>query len=212
MTRTGEVLLIAGSPRKSGSSPVRQLALNASHTIAADSGANLAYAHQLPLDYLIGDLDSIDKDALLFYRAARTEIIPADPHKDKTDLQLALELIESRSELRSKPLVVTNVIGGRLDHELAALGIILNIMDNKTLKKIEVAAYIMMGWAIIAGFIPLIRSVPPVSIILLLAGGAAYTLGTVWYRMKNLRFTHVIWHLFVLIGTVCHWFSIWYLR
>ena len=95
---------------------------------------------------------------------------------------------------------------------LALLGITLNILDSKALKKIEVAAYIMMGWAIIIGFVPLIRSVPVKSIILLLAGGAAYTAGTIWYRKKNVRFTHVVWHVFVLAGTVCHWFSIWYLN
>ena len=98
-----------------------------------------------------------------------------------------------------------------LEWSLALLGIILNILDYKALKKIEVAAYIAMGWAIVVGFVPLLRSVPFPSIILLLAGGTAYTLGTVWYRMKNIKHTHAIWHVFVLIGTVCHWFSIWFL-
>ncbi|MCL2065974.1 MAG: hemolysin III family protein [Treponema sp.] len=95
---------------------------------------------------------------------------------------------------------------------LAFLGITLNILDNKALKKVEVAAYIAMGWAIIVGFVPLLRSVPVKIIILLVAGGAAYTLGTIWYRMKSTRFTHVIWHFFVIIGAVCHWFSVWYLH
>jgi len=94
---------------------------------------------------------------------------------------------------------------------LALIGIILNIMGNKALKKIEVVAYILMGWAIVVGCVPLVRSVPIQSIILLLAGGVAYTMGTFWYRKKNVWLTHVIWHLFVLIGTICHWFSIWYL-
>ena len=93
---------------------------------------------------------------------------------------------------------------------LALLGIILNILDIKALKKIEVAAYILMGWAIVVGCVPLIRSIPIQSIILLVAGGVAYTLGTFWYRKKNVRLTHVIWHAFVLIGTICHWFSVWY--
>jgi len=94
---------------------------------------------------------------------------------------------------------------------LALTGITLNIFGLKSLKKFEVAAYIMMGWAIVVGFVPLIHSVPIQSIILLLAGGAAYTLGTLWYRRKDLRLTHVVWHVFVLIGTVCHWFSIWFI-
>jgi hemolysin III len=95
---------------------------------------------------------------------------------------------------------------------LALTGIILNILDSKTLKKIEVMVYIMMGWAVIIGFIPLIRRVPVTSIVLLLAGGAAYTLGTVFYKKKHIKHTHVIWHTFVIIGAVCHWFSIWYLN
>ena len=99
-----------------------------------------------------------------------------------------------------------------VEWSLALLGITLNILDYKALKKIEVAAYVAMGWVIVVGFVPLIRSVPVISIVLLLAGGAAYTLGTIWYRMKNVRHTHVIWHVFVLLGTVCHWFSVWYLN
>ncbi|MCL2210088.1 MAG: hemolysin III family protein [Treponema sp.] len=94
---------------------------------------------------------------------------------------------------------------------MVVIGITLNILDSKALKKFELAVYILMGWAIIAGFLPLLRSVPVQSIVLLIAGGAAYTLGTVWYRMKNIRFTHVVWHVFVIIGTICHWFSIWFL-
>jgi len=95
---------------------------------------------------------------------------------------------------------------------LALTGIILNIMDSKTIKKIEITVYIMMGWAIIIGLVPLINRVPIISIILLLAGGAAYTLGAVFYKKKSIKHTHVIWHTFVIIGAVCHWFSIWYLN
>jgi hemolysin III len=98
-----------------------------------------------------------------------------------------------------------------VEWSLAVLGITLNILDCKALKKIEVAAYIIMGWAIITGSVPLFRSIPVRSFILLIAGGVAYSLGTIWYRMKSVRLTHVVWHAFVLIGTVCHWFSIWLL-
>jgi len=94
---------------------------------------------------------------------------------------------------------------------LALTGIVLNIMDSKALKKFEVAVYIAMGWAIVVGCVPLFRSVPIESIVLLFAGGVAYTLGTFWYRKKNFRHAHGIWHIFVLAGTVLHWFSIWFL-
>ena len=99
-----------------------------------------------------------------------------------------------------------------VEWSLALLGITLYVLGNKALKKIEVAVYILMGWAIVAGFVPLMRSVPVLSIILLFSGGLFYTMGTIWYRMKHIRGTHIVWHAFVLLGTVCHWFSIWFLK
>jgi hemolysin III len=101
-----------------------------------------------------------------------------------------------------------------LEWSLAILGIALYASGNKAIKKIEVGVYILMGWAIIVGFFPLLRSVPLISVILLIAGGVAYTVGTIWYRMskKNVKGAHVVWHSFVLLGTICHWFSIWFLK
>ena len=95
---------------------------------------------------------------------------------------------------------------------LAALGVSLYVLGFKALKKVEVAVYILMGWVIVIGFVPLLRSVPMISIILLMGGGVAYTMGTVFYRKKHIRGTHAVWHAFVLLGTVCHWFSIWFLQ
>jgi hemolysin III len=98
-----------------------------------------------------------------------------------------------------------------VEWSLALIGITINILDNKALKKFEIAAYIAMGWAIVVGCVPLVRTVPVISIVFLLAGGVAYTTGTLCYRRKDIRLTHVIWHVFVLAGTVCHWFAIWHL-
>ena len=92
---------------------------------------------------------------------------------------------------------------------MAALGITLYATGNKALKKIEVAVYILMGWAIVAGFVPLVRSIPVSSIIFLLAGGVVYTMGTIWYRKKHIRGTHIVWHAFVLLGAIFQWVSIW---
>jgi hemolysin III len=94
---------------------------------------------------------------------------------------------------------------------LALLGISMNILEYRHLKKIMVAVYLLMGWSIVVGFVPLLRSVPFQCVILLFAGGAAYTLGTLWYRKKHIKLTHAVWHVFVLIGTICHWFAVWYL-
>ena len=92
---------------------------------------------------------------------------------------------------------------------LAAVGTTMNILNLEILKKVKLAVYILMGWAIVIGCVPLFRSVPLQSIILLVMGGIAYSAGTIWYRKKNVRHAHAVWHTFVIIGAVCHWFSIW---
>jgi hemolysin III len=94
---------------------------------------------------------------------------------------------------------------------LAALGIIFYAVNFKFVKKIELIVYILMGWAVVMGFPRLYRSIPGISIIFLGAGGIAYTLGTIWYSRANRRGSHVIWHVFVLAGAVCHWWSIWFM-
>ncbi|MCL2276685.1 MAG: hemolysin III family protein [Treponema sp.] len=94
---------------------------------------------------------------------------------------------------------------------LAILGIALNFLNVKLIKKIEIAFYIIMGWLIVVGFIPLIRAVPVKCVVMLITGGILYTLGVIWYRKKHLKYSHAIWHVFVLAGTVFQWFSVWML-
>jgi hemolysin III len=94
---------------------------------------------------------------------------------------------------------------------LAAAGISLYAVGMKFMKKIELAVYILMGWAVIAGGYKLYHAIPPLSFAFLIAGGAAYTLGTFWYSRRGLRNAHVIWHFFVLAGAAFHWFSAWQL-
>ncbi|MDR2313386.1 MAG: hemolysin III family protein [Spirochaetaceae bacterium] len=110
---------------------------------------------------------------------------------------------------------------------LALAGIVLSAVQWRFLKKAETVLFVFMGWAILAGCIPLARALSLKSLILLFAGGIAYTLGVFWYRAgegrprrsaaggppqvrRNPAGFHIIWHLFVLAGAVCHWFSIWF--
>ncbi|MDR2743443.1 MAG: hemolysin III family protein [Treponema sp.] len=94
---------------------------------------------------------------------------------------------------------------------LAAAGITLYAVNWKFIKKTELAVYILMGWAIVAGWIPLSKSLSRISLILLAAGGIFYTLGTIWYSKPQWRGAHVTWHIFVLGGAACHWGSVWFL-
>ncbi|MDR1318596.1 MAG: hemolysin III family protein [Treponema sp.] len=94
---------------------------------------------------------------------------------------------------------------------LAAVGISLYAANVKFIKKVELVVYILMGWACVLGLYRLVRSIPFLSTFFLLAGGLAYTLGTLWYSRGNRRGAHVVWHAFVLAGAVLHWWSIWFL-
>jgi hemolysin III len=91
---------------------------------------------------------------------------------------------------------------------LAALGITLHAAGFKFIKKIELAIYIAMGWSIVAGWARLARSISPAALVFLVAGGLAYTLGTIWYSRRR-YLSHVIWHVFVLAGAIFHWLSVW---
>ena len=94
---------------------------------------------------------------------------------------------------------------------LAITGVVLYSVNWKAIKRVEIAVYILMGWAIIAGIHRLWSSIPRLSFILLMAGGLLYTLGTFWYRRKHRRVSHVIWHAHVVAAAACHWLSLWFM-
>jgi hemolysin III len=98
-----------------------------------------------------------------------------------------------------------------LEWALALAGIVLYAVNLKLLRKVELSVYIVMGWAIAVGLRRLYRQIPFVSFVLLVAGGAAYTVGTFWYRRQHRRGSHVIWHVHVITGAACHWLSLWFM-
>jgi len=97
-----------------------------------------------------------------------------------------------------------------IEWALAALGIILYVLNWKALHRIEVAVYICMGWIILVGWVPLVRSLATPSLVLLFSGGILYSLGAIVYRKKHLTGTHAVWHAFVLAGAFCHYLSVWF--
>ncbi len=94
---------------------------------------------------------------------------------------------------------------------IALLGILLKIFFMNKLKYLSLILYIAMGWLIVIAVRPLIESVESISLIYLLAGGLFYTLGTIFYAWKSLPYGHAIWHLFVMGGSICHFFAVFYL-
>lgn len=107
------------------------------------------------------------------------------------------------------PVLAWTIFG--IEWGATLIGIFFKIRTTGRFKYISTIAYIVMGWAVLAAIVPLIRCLDSLGVMWLSLGGALYTLGCVFYLWKSLKFSHMIWHLFVLSGTICHFFCIfWY--
>lgn len=74
--------------------------------------------------------------------------------------------------------------------------------------KLSMALYIMLGWAVVAAIGPLAATLPTATVVLIVVGGALYSIGIVFYKWHGLRFQNAIWHGFVAIASACHWVGI----
>ena len=90
----------------------------------------------------------------------------------------------------------------------ALTGIILKLFYTGRFDKLSTALYLLMGWQIMFVINPLMERFSTEGLQLLFAGGVFYTIGAVLYSMKKLPYNHAIFHVFVLLGSVCHFFSI----
>ena len=93
----------------------------------------------------------------------------------------------------------------------AALGIVLNAVNMKKFKVFSMVCYIAMGWCVATVTGPMIKYFDATCLLFLLVGGIAYTVGAVLYGMskkKNIRYMHSVFHLFVVAGSLMHFFSI----
>lgn len=94
---------------------------------------------------------------------------------------------------------------------IALAGILFKVFFIKKFKSLSTILYIAMGWIVIFAIKPLYLELNTQSIVFLVAGGLFYTLGTIFYSSKKFKYNHAIWHLFVLGGSVCHFFTMFYL-
>lgn len=93
----------------------------------------------------------------------------------------------------------------------AILGIIANAinMHNPIIKTLSMICYIAMGWCIIFAIQPLLDNLAWPGFLLLLLGGISYTVGAIFYGFgKKAKYIHSVWHLFVLLGSILHFFSV----
>lgn len=91
---------------------------------------------------------------------------------------------------------------------LALLGVVLKFTMNGKIAGISTAIYLAMGWIIVVAIKPLLAAVETGGLVLLLAGGLAYSAGVIFYAWEKLPWNHAIWHLFVLAGSGCHFFAV----
>lgn len=91
---------------------------------------------------------------------------------------------------------------------VAIIGVIFEFCDCKPFKRISLWLYLSMGWMIVVAINPMLQNVSTGGLVLLLAGGLAYTAGAYFYVKEQIPYHHVIWHVFVLAGSILHYFSI----
>jgi hemolysin III len=114
------------------------------------------------------------------------------------------------------PFLLVNLRGGwgwsllGIVWGLAAAGIVLKFWFVDRYPILSTGGYVLMGWLALIALKPLLQAVPTIGLIWLLAGGLMYTLGVAFYAWKRIPYNHVIWHLFVMAGSACHYFAVVY--
>lgn len=88
---------------------------------------------------------------------------------------------------------------------IATIGIVLKLYFTGRYSKVSTATYVLMGWVIVIAIKPLINSMATSGLLWLLAGGIFYTLGAALYQRKSMKYNHAIFHVFVLLGSFCHY-------
>ncbi len=106
------------------------------------------------------------------------------------------------------------VVGGRTgwalfltNTALAVVGITLNAISLTRFDNISLVLYALMGWLVILALRTILQVLAPAGVALLVAGGVAYTAG-IWFYKSQRKYSHFVWHLFVLAGSVLHYLCV----
>jgi hemolysin III len=92
---------------------------------------------------------------------------------------------------------------------LAIAGVTFKLFFTGRFRLFSTLVYLLMGWLVLIAIVPLVRALPPVTLVWLAAGGLAYTAGTPFYHSTRIRHAHAVWHMFVLAGSACHAVAVW---
>lgn len=91
---------------------------------------------------------------------------------------------------------------------LATAGIVKKLWFRHRFPKVALASYLAMGWLIVVAAPQMAAAIGPHGMAWLVAGGIAYTAGAIFYVVDRIPFNHAIWHVFVLVGGICHFFGV----
>lgn len=94
---------------------------------------------------------------------------------------------------------------------LAIIGIVLKVFFVNRFVIASTAGYLLMGWLSVFVWNQIVAQVPPNGVWLLVAGGVSYSAGVIFFALEKMPYNHAIWHLFVLGGSLCHFFAMFYL-
>lgn len=102
------------------------------------------------------------------------------------------------------PVIAWTIFGAEWGAALA--GVLFKIKTTGRFRYVSTIAYAVMGWVAVLAAVPLARTLQGAGMTWLVIGGGLYTVGCVFYLWKSLPYAHMVWHLFVLAGTICHFF------
>ena len=91
---------------------------------------------------------------------------------------------------------------------LALAGVVFKLFFTGRFKLLSTSIYVAMGWLVIVAIRPVMAALDDWTLGWLVAGGLFYTLGTVFYHRESIRYSHAIWHLFCIAGSVCHYIAV----
>ncbi|MGA1873671.1 MAG: PAQR family membrane homeostasis protein TrhA [Thermoplasmatota archaeon] len=89
-------------------------------------------------------------------------------------------------------------------------GTIMKVFFAGRFKWLSVGIYILLGWSVLLAIRPVIESLPFPGLLLLVAGGISYSVGALIYTKKKIRYSHAVWHVYVMIGSILHFFSVFF--
>jgi hemolysin III len=93
---------------------------------------------------------------------------------------------------------------------IAIAGITLKLFFTGRFDKLSTVMYVAMGWIIVIALKPLLQNLAPEGFFWLVLGGVLYTIGALLYSIRKLKFNHAIFHVFVLLGSFCHFMAVFF--